>query len=390
MVWKKFNEMVFIHVPVSVQTDANLINTGSRALTTRIFSAGDILKQTVGELFQWISSLLKTAIPSQLVFEFINVQSNLEGKMILNQGDSKLLETVKTIVWDLFREIASLDPAVANVKILIMPVFSAALGSRRENIQQQSQQLHSSNTASTIPSDQPPYLLLPNQSSSSIASDSARRPSATKSGGPPPFGPPPQSQSSFFGSPAPDTINSHGGPPKSAPGSKPIPHKKTTPERNVPNSNNNIVEAHAPSNPDPQRQSQQQPAQVLAPNSTKTDNSHSTAKIVIRIQIDGHGRLSRSYDKSTLNTRITSARFFAWFAQETGHTCSGKLRFDFKDALPAKSSVIEAGNDDHFDLMVCDIKRKFERAKNFAPDLNEFCIVVTDPLWDSSDDSDDE
>jgi hypothetical protein len=172
----------------------------------------------------------------------------------------------------------------------------------------------------------------------------------------------------------------------------PIPHNENTPERNISNAKNNTVGAHAPSNPDPQRQlQQQQPAQLPAPNSTKTDTSTtpSTAKIVIRIQIDGHGRLSRSYDKSTLNTRTTSARFFAWFAQETGHTCSGKLRFDFKDALPAKSSVIAAGNDDHFDLMVCDIRRKFERAKEYAPDLNEFCIVVTDPLWDSDDEDGD-
>jgi hypothetical protein len=354
-----------------------------------MFPAGEVLKQTAMELFQWISGLFNTTLPSQLVFEFYNVQSNLERRMILYQGDSKLLEAMKTIAWELFREIASLDPAVAKIKILIMPVFSAAFGSCRENMQQQSQQVHSASTASTIPSDQPSYLPLPSQNGSSIASDSAHRPSTTKSGSPP-LGPPPQSQSNFFGSPAPDTINSHGGPPKSAPPSMPIPHKKTTPERNVPNSNNNIAEAHTLSNPDPQHQSQQQPAQVPTLNSTKTDNSHPTAKIVIRIQIDGHGRLSRCYDKSTLNTRITSARFFAWFAKETGHTCSGKLRFDFKDALPAKSSVIEAGNDDHFDLMVCDIKRKFERAKNFAPDLNEFCIVVTDPLWDSGDEGDDE
>jgi hypothetical protein len=364
MVWKKYNEMVKIHVPISVQTDVDLINTRPRPHTTRMFPAGEVLKQTAVELFQWISGLFNTTLPSQLVFEFYNVQSNLERRMILYQGDSKLLEAMKTIAWELFREIASLDPAVAKIKILIMPVISAAFGSCRENMQQQSQQLHSASTASTIPSDQPSYLPLPSQSGSSIASDSARRPSKTKSGSPPPFGPPPQSQSTFFGSPAPDTINSHGGPPESAPPSMP--------------------------NPDPQHQPQQQPAQVPAPNSTKTDNSHPTAKIVIRIQIDGHGRLSRCYDKSTLNTRITSARFFAWFAKETGHTCSGKLRFDFKDALPAKSSVIEAGNDDHFDLMVCDIKRKFERAKNFAPDLNEFCIVVTDPLWDSGDEGDDE
>jgi hypothetical protein len=375
--------MVIIHVPMSVRNNA-------RALTTRTWHAGDVLKQTVLEIFQWISGLFNSPLPSQLLFEFMDVESILERRMILYQGDSNLLDTVKNTAWKLFREIESLDPAVASIKILLIPIFSSAFGSYLYSTQQQPQQLQSASTASTIPSDQPSYLPLPSQSGSSIASDSARRPSTIKSGSPPPCGPPPQSQNNFFGSPAPDTINSHGGPPKSTPPSMPTPNKKTTPERNVPNSNNNIVEAHTLSNPDPQRQSQQQPAQVPALNNTKTDNSHSTAKIVIRIQIDGHGRLSRSYDKSTLNTRITSARFFAWFAQETGHTCSSKLRFDFKDALPAKSSVIEADNDDHFDLMVCDIKRKFERAKNFAPDLNEFCIVVTDPLWDSGDEGDDE
>jgi hypothetical protein len=69
---------------------------------------------------------------------------------------------------------------------------------------------------------------------------------------------------------------------------------------------------------------------------------------------------------------------------------SGSLRFDFKDALPTKSSVIERGNGDHFDLMVYDIKRKFERAKEYAPDMNEFCIVVTDPEWYSGDEDEDE
>lgn len=390
MVWKKYNEIVLIHVPFSVQTDANLIDTGPRGLATRVFPAEDVLKQTVVGLFRWISGLLNTGLPSQLVFEFMNVHSNVESRVILCQGDSKILETVKSMAWQLFLETARMDLPVATVNILIMPRFSTASGNRHENMQQQSQKSHSANTASTIPSDQPSYLSLPNQSGSSIASDSIRRPPTIESGGPPPLGPPPQSQSSSFRSLASDTIKPHGGPLQSAPSSMPIPHNKTTPESNVPNSNNKIAKAHPPSNPDLQRQPQQQPAQVPAPNNPNTDNSHPTAKIVIRLQVDGHGRLSRSYDKSTLSTRITSTRFFAWFAQETGHTGFDKLRFDFKDALPAKTSVIEAGNDDHFDLMVCDIKRKFERAKNFAPDLNEFCIVVTDPLWNSDDEDDDE
>jgi hypothetical protein len=59
------------------------------------------------------------------------------------------------------------------------------------------------------------------------------------------------------------------------------------------------------------------------------------------------------------------------------------LRFGFKDALPAKFSIIERGNEDHFELVIKDIKSKLERAEVIAPDMNEFCIVVTDPMWDS-------
>jgi hypothetical protein len=163
----------------------------------------------------------------------------------------------------------------------------------------------------------------------------------------------------------------------------PTPRQKTTPEGNIPNSNNNIV--HASSSPDPQ-----QPTQTLPPHRSKTDTSKNNGispppKIVLRIQIDSHGRLSHSYDKPPLHARTTSTQFFAWFARETGRTSPStspqKLRFDFKDAVPAKTSVVAAGNDDHFDLMVGDIKRKVERAAEFMPGLKEFCIVVTDPAW---------
>jgi hypothetical protein len=381
--------MILIHAPIGAPTDANL-STGLVTYPTGRFLAGNVFALTVTELFQWISSLVNSSLPPNLIFEFRDIHSNLERRVAIPQGDSKLLEAVKTIAWEHFREIASLDPTLAHVHINIIPVFSVPLEGTGENIQQQLQQLHSANTTSNIPSDQQSYLPSRDQSVSSSASGSTHRPFTTKPRGPPPFGPPPQSQSSSSRALEFDTINSHGGPPKSAPNS--ISHNENTPERNISNASNNTVGADAPSNPNPQRQLQEhQPAQLTAPNDTKTNTSTtpSTAKIVIRIQIDGHGRLSRSYDKSTLNTRTTSARFFAWFAEETGHMCSGKLRFDFKDALPAKSSVIAAGNDDHFDLMVCDIKRKFERAKEYTPDMNEFCIVVTDPLWYSGDEDED-
>jgi hypothetical protein len=122
------------------------------------------------------------------------------------------------------------------------------------------------------------------------------------------------------------------------------------------------------------------------PPSSKTPS----AKIVIRIQVDGLGRLSRSYDKSVLNSKVNNAKFFEWFAQETGHTGSQKLKFDFKDALPSKSSIVERDNEDHFDLMIHDIKRKFNHAQAYTPDMNEFGILVTDPMWDSGDEDEDE
>jgi hypothetical protein len=307
-VWKKYSEMVIIHVRQIMQSDANLINTRPG---TYIFPAGKVFKQTVAQLFQWISGLLNINLPSRLMFEFGDVHVRLERRVILFHGDAKSLEAAKALALELFREIACLDPAVANVSILITPIFSVALGSGRQNMQQQLQRLHPTNITSNIPSDQLPSLPILNQNGSNIESNSARHPSTTTPGGPPPYGPSLQSQSSISRSPALDTTNSQGGPSKSAPSSMPTPHNKTTLERNIPNSNN-VVEAYPPANSAPPRQPQQQTAQLPASNLTKIDNNTtSTATIVIRIQIDGHGRLSSSYDKSALNTRITSARFFA-------------------------------------------------------------------------------
>jgi hypothetical protein len=395
--WKKYNDMVSIHLPPTTMDSFRILsNSEPTTESTCKFHAGDVFKLTVTELFEWISLFLKIAPPTQLVFDFLRVHSKLERrKVLLNKGDSIVFEAIKDTAWERFREIADLDPALTSAEILILPFGSAAFGSTSESMQQQLQQTHSANATSIILSDQPSsYLPGPNQNNSSFPPDSVRRRSTTEPAGPPPFRPPPQSHSSFPISPAPDTIDSHGGPSKTEPSRVPTPHVKTPQEGNIPNSNNNMMDAHAPPDPDPRRQPQHLPAQNPAPTRSarpRTDASTpSAAKIVVRVQIDGHGRLSRSYDKSALNTRTTNARFFAWFAQETGHAPAGTLRFDFKDALPAKSSVVAAGNEDHFDLMVHDIKRKFDRAKEFAPDMNEFCIVVTDPQWDSGDEDEDE
>jgi hypothetical protein len=380
LMWKKYNNMAIFHVANGVH--ANVNNNGlGEVYTGFTFLAEEVLKKNMVEPFQWISSLLNSALPSQLVFDFSDVQLNWRRRIVLHQGDSKSFETMKTIAWGRF-----MDPAVAQFKILIRPLFSGSLESYYEGMQRQSQSLHSANTASAAPFERPAYVPLPNQGSSSVASDSVRRPSTTKLVDPPPSDPLLKSLSDFLD----DTIEPHGGLPNPPPNSMPIPPKKTTPKINLHSSNSNNGEAPAPLNLDPQRQSHQQQTQVVAPNSTELDNSHTSAKIVVRIQIDGHGRLSRSYDKSTLSTRITCARFFAWFAEETGYSCSTRLRFNFKDAMPVECSTIETGNENHFTLMVRDIKRKLERAQKFAPDLNEFCIVVTDPLWDSGDESDDD
>lgn len=381
VMWKRFNEMVIIHIPKEVQNDY------AGQVSTYTFPAGEVFKKTVEMLFQWVAGCMRTILPSHLSFVFLNTQSTfLEKRMILQQGESNFLQALKTIAWKHFINLLNPDPAVGTINILITPIFPPGVGGSSENMQQQPQQLHSPTISPNNPSDPPPNLSVSNQIASGITPHSASRQSTNEPGPRPPFGPSPQSRS-FPISQAPVTAKT------SMPSSTATHRTKDTPERHFPNSNNNnnIVEAQASSNLNQQHQPQQPPVQDVPPARAKPDNSTpSTAQISIRIQVDGQGRLSRRYDKSTLNPRITSSRFFAWFAQETGRAAPGKLRFDFKDALPAKSSVIAACNDDHFDLMVRDIRRKFERAVEFVPNMSEFCIVVTDPQWDSGEEDEDE
>jgi hypothetical protein len=377
---KKYNEMLIVYVAVSAQTpNANLINIGQRTQTTLRFLAGHVFNLTVAEIFLWISGLLNTALPSQLFFEFRGGHSKIGTSMNLDQGNSKSFDAVKTMAWERFREIETLDSALAAVTILIIPIFPPTTGSVGESMQQQSQQSHPAYTASIIPSNQPSDQHVSNQSGPSIVSDATYFPSITQSGGPPP----PQTPSSLPLSRAFPPTNSHLRPSISASSSVPTPRQEAMPKEDV--SNSNMVEVHAHSSPDPKQPTNPPP---LHRSKVEINNNHDTAlppKIVLRIQIDCHGRLSHSYDKPPLHARTTSTKFFAWFARETGRTSPStspqKLRFDFKDAVPAKSSVVAAGNDDHFDLMVGDIRRKVERAVEFVPGLKEFCIVVTDPRW---------
>ncbi|PVH75953.1 hypothetical protein DL98DRAFT_574723 [Cadophora sp. DSE1049] len=108
-------------------------------------------------------------------------------------------------------------------------------------------------------------------------------------------------------------------------------------------------------------------------------------EIIIRLQIDGIGKVSEPYDRAVLRARITTRDFFTWFVSETGRggrDTPSSLTFTFKDAMPAPiSSTIRQGNEDHFNLMKRDIQTQFEKANNLASGLKEFAIFVTDPNW---------
>jgi hypothetical protein len=372
--------------------------------------ASSLWLPTLEDFFQSVSVALGTAPPTELIIDFWNVHSQFERRMILPRGDSNSFNAMRIVAWEYFKETMNLYPAATNIKIYITPSYSTVSGSGNENTPHQSQQLHGFNTTSNIPSDQQSFVAWPNRNDSSIASGSTNHQDASKPRGPPQIGPipiansgtgpprgppcidlPPESQSSLSKASASESTNPRGCPPNPAVESTLDLNNRNRPGSNIPESNNNLVEGDVTSNQNSQRQSQQQASQLYNPKGSKIDNINgSAAKIVIRIQIDGFGRLSSSYAKSVLNTRITNERFFTWFEQQTGRACCPKLRFDFKDALPAKSRTIERGNGDHFELMAEDIKRKFERAKVIAPDMNEFCIVVTDPNWGSGDEDEDE
>jgi hypothetical protein len=108
---------------------------------------------------------------------------------------------------------------------------------------------------------------------------------------------------------------------------------------------------------------------------------------VVRLQKDGKGRFSPSYDKSVLRPKVTIAEFFSWFAKQTGYggmEGPSLLKFTFKDAMPVpKATEIARCNEDHFSYMRRDIKEQREKARTFMPDFQEFVILVTAPGWGS-------
>jgi hypothetical protein len=394
---KKYNEMVTLNVLVDTQPSLNLHKTLSFPGTSRpgrwieVF-ASSLWLPTLQDFFQSVSVALGTDPPTKLFIDFWNVHSQFERRMILPRGDSNSFDAMKIVAWEYFKETMNLDPAATNIKIYIIPSYSTVSGSGNENMSaHQSQQLHDFNTASNVPSDQQSFVALPNRNDSSIEPGSTIDHDASKPRGPPRIGPPPESQSSLSRVPASETTNSHECSSNLVVESIPDLNNRNKLEGSILESNNNLVQADVTSIQNSQRQPRQLVSQLHNAEGTKFDNiNQNAAKIVIRIQIDGLGRLSRSYDKSVLNTSITNERFFTWFEQQTGRACSQKLKFNFKDAVSTKPSSIEKGNEDHFGLMVRDIKRKFKRAKVYTPDMNEFCIVVTDPMWDSGEEEDDD
>ena len=172
-------------------------------------------------------SFLKIAPPTQLVFDFCAFTPSWRRKVLLNKGDSIVFEAIKDTAWERFREIADLDPALTSAEILILPFGSAAFGSTSESMQQQLQQTHSANATSIILSDQPSSDDLDRIKTILASHLTLFVGGLPRTAGPPPFRPPPQSHSSFPISPAPDTINSHGGPSKTEPSRVPTPHVKT-------------------------------------------------------------------------------------------------------------------------------------------------------------------
>jgi hypothetical protein len=117
-------------------------------------------------------------------------------------------------------------------------------------------------------------------------------------------------------------------------------------------------------------------------------------QIIIRLQADESGKFSAPYNKSFMRPKITATEFFAWFASRTGRGGSSgppSLIFTFKDAMPGpKSSRITQTNDDHFNLMRKDLAAQVEKARKYMSNLTEFCVLVTDPGWVSTDMEEDE
>ena len=116
-----------------------------------------------------------------------------------------------------------------------------------------------------------------------------------------------------------------------------------------------------------------------------TGNTPHRPDIIIRLQKNTRGIFSSAYDRDVIYPRVTSAKFFAWFGDQTGYggpSGPAELKFTFVNALPEPIvNIIGMGNEGHFGYMRQDIKVQYEKALSYMPDMKEFTILVTAPNW---------
>jgi hypothetical protein len=352
---------------------------------------GALIAKTITECFQWFSDITKTGPHAMLRFEIRDLAGPLKPIIIVSQTDPGKFDVMKRIAWTYFLGNVSEDGEVAAAafEIMITPC-SMREGSVSQDIQQQPHSLYGVNSSNGLLGQHSPE---PSPSRDNPNTTATPQNNMTSQ-----LGRPPRinlaSERPLVDAKCPaDTIHRYEHVSTQSPHSRPFDPALNSANLNTSNASVQISGSQSPPASVP-TDGEVQHASLVQDSSThqpQPPNSKiPSAKITIRLQVDGFGRLSRSYDKSVLNSKVTNTKFFDWFAQETGHTGSRKLKFDFKDALPSKSSIIERDNEDHFDLMIHDIKRKFNHAKAYTPDLNEFGILVTDPMWDSGDEDEDE
>lgn len=110
-----------------------------------------------------------------------------------------------------------------------------------------------------------------------------------------------------------------------------------------------------------------------------------TPEILLRLQMNGAGKLSDVYGKWALGPSVKVAEFFAWFASQTGRGGDEgppSLTFTLKDAAPCPmSSTMTQSNDDLFSSMKRDLLSQLDKTRSYVPNLNEFVVLVTDPGW---------
>lgn len=133
-------------------------------------------------------------------------------------------------------------------------------------------------------------------------------------------------------------------------------------------------------------------------------------EVIFRLQISPSGKFSPPHPKTILRSKTTSTNFFRWFACLanyrslifTSHLTSpisftsdiqrnysgyreipDKLKFTLKDAMPGPSNmVVDRGNIDQFLKIRVDIKKQYDKAMEWCPEMREFEVLITVPGWE--------